>query len=181
MAFFSEGQGRVKLLMLYIIDRFRTPITKEQLYTAMVTADDTGFFEMSELLAELEQEQYILAVPVRQQQLLYLTEKGMRLTREFEREIARSVRDEVAGYADEHREELRRKNCVVSDALPQPDGSWRLTLSMLEMNDVRFEISLLMPDSASTFRAQQHWAREADSIYLDLLTRLTSPDGGNEA
>ena len=176
MAFFTEGQGRVKLLMLYIIDKFRTPVTREQLYTAMVTVDSTGFFEMSELLAELEQEQYVLAVPVRQQQLLFLTEKGVKLVSAFERELARSVRDEVTGYADEHREAVRMSNCVVSDALPRPDGTWNLTLSLLEKDGVLFEITLRMPDSASTFAAQQRWAKEADSIYLDLLTRLTAKD-----
>ena len=84
MAFFSGGQGMVKLLMLYIIERFRTPITREQLYTAMVNVDDTGFFEMSELLAELERDRYLLTAPVRQQQLLFLTEKGAALVKAFE-------------------------------------------------------------------------------------------------
>ena len=174
MAFFTEGQGRVKLLMLYILLRFRTPVTREQLYTAMVRVDDTGFFEMSELMAELEQEQYVLAVPVRQQQLLFLTEKGVRLCEAFEREIARSVRDEVIGYTNEERENVRRSNCIVSDAVPQADGSWRLTLSILEKDSVLFEISMHLPDSASTYRAQQSWARDADAIYIDILNRLTS-------
>ena len=176
MAFFTGGQGKVKLLMLYIIERFRTPITKEQLYTAMVTVDGTGFFEMSELLAQLEQEKYVLSVPVRQQQLLYITEKGARLTAAFEREIARSVRDEVMGYADEHREAIRLENCVVTDALPRGDGSWSLNLAILENKSAAFEINMLMPDSHSTFVAQQRWLAGADEIYLDLLKRLTQEE-----
>ncbi|MBO4847627.1 MAG: DUF4364 family protein [Clostridia bacterium] len=176
MAFFSEGQGRVKLLMLYIMHSFRTPVTREQLYTAMVRVDDTGFFEMSELLAELIGEQYALAVPARGRQLLFLTEKGARLCEEFEREIARSVRDEVIGYANDERENVRRSNCVVSDAVPQPDGSWVLTLSILEKDSVLFEITLHLPDSGSTYRAQQVWAADADGIYIDMLSRLTKKE-----
>ena len=172
MAFFTGGQGKVKLLMLYIIERFRTPITKEQLYTAMVTVDKTGFFEMSELLSELEQEQYVLSVPVRQQQLLYITEKGSRLLAAFEREIARSVRDEVTGYADEHREEAKRSNCVVFDAVPQPDGSYRLELSILEKDRVLFEIDLDAPDPASANRVRENWLKDADGVYIDTLKRL---------
>lgn len=166
----------VKLLMLYIIKKFRTPITREQLYTAMVNADDTGFFEMSELLAELEGSMYILTVPVRQQQLLFLTEKGARLVDTFEREIARSSRDEIDGYAEEHREAIRRENCVVTDALPRGDGSWNLDLAILDGNSVAFGINLLMPDSHSTYVAQQRWLADADKIYLELLNRLTGEE-----
>ena len=173
MAFFPEGQGRVKLLMLYIIKKFRTPISREQLFTAMVNVDDTGFFEMSELCGELEQEMYVIAVPARDQHLLYLTERGEELVKTFERELPRSVRDEMTGYADEHREEVRRSNCVYSDALPQADGSWKLSLAILENENVLFEINLHMPDSHSTYIAQRNWYREADSIYIDLLTRLS--------
>jgi hypothetical protein len=175
MAFFSGGDGRVKLLLLYMIKRFRTPVTREQLYTAMVNADSTGFFEMSEMLASLEEEKYVLTVPVRQRQLIFLTEKGAELADTFEREIARSVRDEAAGYIDEHREEVRRENCIVTDALPNADGSWRLTMSILEGGGAAFEISLHMPDAASTFRAQQRWLAEADRIYLETLERLCAP------
>ncbi|MCR5808252.1 MAG: DUF4364 family protein [Clostridiales bacterium] len=176
MAFFTEGNGRAKLLILYILEKFRTPVTREQLYTAMAAVDSTGFFEMSEMTAELEQEQYLLAVPVRQQQLLFITEKGSELCAAFEREIARSVRDEVIGYADEHRDEVRRSNCIVADARPLADGTWMLTLSMLEKDSVLFEIDLRLPDAHMARLAQRHWMSEADSIYLDLLSRLTAEE-----
>ena len=180
MAFFSGGQGMVKLLMLYIIDRFRTPITREQLYTAMVNVDDTGFFEMSELLAELERDRYLLTAPVRQQQLLFLTEKGAELVKAFEREIAKSSRDEMTGYADENRERIRRENCIVTDALPRGDGSWNLSLAILDNSSAAFEINLLMPDSHSTYTAQQRWLREADKIYLEMLERLCGDNAQSE-
>ena len=178
MAFFPEGRGRVKLLMLYIIKKFRTPISREQLYSALVNVDDTDFFEMSELCAQLEQEMYVIAVPARDQHLLYLTERGEELVETFERELPRSVRDEAAGYADEHRGEVRRSNCIYSDAVPQGDGSWKLTLAILEKEKTTFEINLNMPDSHSAFIAQRNWYRDADSIYIDLLTRLSENSDG---
>ena len=173
MAFFPEGQGRVKLLMLYIIKRFRTPISREQLYTAMVNVDGTGFFEMSELMAQLEQEMYVIAVPSRDQQLLYITERGEELISEFEREIPKSQRDEMDGYAEEHREDVIRSNCVYCDALPRQDGSWLVKLALLERDGVLFEIDLRVPDAASANAAREKWLRETDAIYLDMFTRLT--------
>ncbi|MBR3381825.1 MAG: DUF4364 family protein [Clostridia bacterium] len=177
MAFFPEGQGRVKLLMLYIIKRFRTPISREQLYTAMAEVDDATFFEASEILAELEKEMYLIAVPARDQHLLYLTERGEELLSTFEMELPRSVRDEMAGYADEHREGIRRSNNIFCDALPRPDGSWQVELALLENGSTLFEIDLHMPDARTANRARENWLRGADSIYLEILTRLSSENG----
>ncbi len=172
MAFFPEGQGRVKLLMLYIIKRFRTPISREQLFTAMSEVDDTSFFDVSELVAELENEMYVIAVPARDQHLLFLTERGEELVETFEMELPRSARDEMIGYADEHREEVRRANNVFCDALPKADGSWEVQLALLENGTTLFEIDLRVPDSKAANRARENWLKDADGIYLETLTRL---------
>lgn len=173
MAFFSEGQNRVKLLILYIIKCFRTPVTREQIFTVFSAADGTDYFTVCELAAELEKEQYMLSVPVKNQQLLYLTEKGVSLTDTFEHEIARSVRDEVKGLADESRDEVRRRNCVTADAAQKPDGSWVMDFSLIEKDSVVFEMTLRFPDAASAAKAERKWLGNADGIYLDVLRELT--------
>lgn len=172
MAFFPEGQGRVKLLMLYIIKRFRTPISREQLYTALAAVDGATFFEACQLIAELEKEMYLIAVPARDQHLLYLTNRGEELVETFEMELPRSVRDEMIGYADEHREQVRRANNIFCDALPKADGSWEVQLALLENGATLFEIDLRVPDAKTANRARENWLKDTDGIYFETLTRL---------
>lgn len=172
MAFFSEGQNRVKLLLLYVIKCFRVPVTREQIFTALSVADDTDYFTVCGLLSELEDEQYMLSVPVRGRQLHYITQKGVSLCEAFEVEIARSVRDEIIGIADRDRESIRRMNCVTADAQPRPDGSWELTLSLVEKDSVVFDMKLRMPDAPSAAAAERKWLKDADSVYLGILTQL---------
>jgi hypothetical protein len=173
MAFFPEGQGRVKLLMLYIIKRFRTPVSREQLYTALAAVDGATYFEACQLIAELENEMYLIAVPARDQHLLYLTDRGEELVETFEMELPRSVRDEMIGYADEHRDEVRLANNVFCDALPKPDGSWEVKLALLEREGAVFEMELRVPDAKTANLVRENWVGGADSIYIDVLNRLT--------
>ena len=173
MAFFSDGQNRVKLYLLYIIKVFRVPVSREQVFTAFSAADGTDFFTVCSLLDELEQEQFIVSVPVREQQLLYPTEKGIRLVDTFAHEIARSTRDELNGYIEEKREAVRNENCITADTRPQPDGSWRLFLTIIEKDSAVFGLELRLPDAATTERARRAWLKNADEIYLDTLKRLT--------
>lgn len=174
MAFFSPGGNRVKLYILYIIKCFRTAVTREQVFTVLTEVDGTDYFTVCELAAELEREQYLLTVPSKLSQLMYLTEKGMKLSETFDREIPKSVRDEISGLADERRAEVRRENSVSADAEPRPDGSWDLSLALIEREGVVFEMKLRMPDAASAANAERKWLNEADGIYINVLESLNA-------
>ena len=172
MAFFSDGQNRIRLLILYTVKCFRTPVTREQVFTALSAADGADYFTVCDVIAGLEDEQYLLSVPVRGQQLLCITEKGEELSGAFEVEIARSVRDEITGETDRMREEVRRLNSVTADARPLPDGTWELTFSIRDKDSAVFSMTVRMPDAASAARAERKWLREADDMYLDTYKRL---------
>ena len=173
MAFFSGGTNRDKLIMLYVLKTFRTPITWEQLYTVLAGLDCPGYFETGELYSELTAEGYIVAVPAKGQQLISLTEKGASTCELFQNEIAKSVRDAVNAFAEEKRDEYKRRNCVFSDATPRPSGAWDLTLALLDNEGELFEMRMRMPDSSYAYRAQRFWAQHADALYMELMTRLT--------
>lgn len=173
MAFFSGGDDRIKLITLYILKAFRTPITWEQLYTALAYQNAPGFFETGELYNELAAEGYIVCVPAKGQQLVSLTEKGSKVCELFADEIARSVRDSVEAFADEKREEYKRANCVVADSVPLPGGAWQLTLALLDNGGELFEMNMRMPAAEYANRARAYWAQNAESLYMELMTRLT--------
>ncbi|MBO4384409.1 MAG: DUF4364 family protein [Clostridia bacterium] len=176
MAFFSDGDNRVKLYILYIVKCFRTAVTREQVFTVLSEVDGTDYFKVCGLAAELEREQYLLSVPSKLSQLVYLTEKGIKLSETFDKEIPKSVRDEIVGLTDERRAEVRRQNSVSADAEPKPDGSWELELALIEKGGVTFEMKLRMPDAASAAAAERKWLNEADGIYLGILERLNEKE-----
>ena len=173
MAFFSGGEDRVKLIILYILKAFRTPITWEQLYTALAYQDGPGFFEAGRLYNELAAEGFIVSVPAKGQQLLSLTEKGETACSLFANEIAKSVRDSAEAYAEANREAFKRANCVVSDAKPLPGGAWQLTLALLDNGGSLFEMNMRMPDAAYARRASRYWTEHSEELYMYLLKEMT--------
>lgn len=176
MAFFSGGSNRIKLITLYVLKAFRTPITWEQLYTALAYLDGPGYFEMGEMYNELAAEGYIVVVPAKGQQLVSLTEKGASTCELFQNEIAKSVRDAASALADEKRDEYKRSNCVVSDATPRPSGAWDLTMALLDNEGELFDMHIRMPNANYAYRAQQFWAQHAEEFYMRLMTELTESE-----
>ena len=177
MAFFSGGSDRVKLITLYILKAFRTPITWEQLYTALAYQDGPGFFESGRLYNELVAEGFIVSVPAKGQQLLSLTEKGSATCDLFKNEIAKSVRESVDEYAEANRDLFKRANCVVADSSPLPNGAWDLTLALLDNGGSLFEMHMRMPNAAYAQRARQYWAEHSEELYMYLLKEMTGENG----
>ena len=174
MAFFSSGDNRIKLMTLYILKSFRTPITWEQLYTCMAFHDGPEYFAMGELYTELSAEGYIVAVPAKGQQLISLTQKGAVTCDLFSSELAKSTRESIIEYADEKRQDFKKANSLVSDATPLPSGAWDLSLSLLDTEGTLFELRMRMPSADYAYRAQQYWAENSDSLYLELMKKLTA-------
>lgn len=172
MAFFSDGQNRLKLYLLFALKCFRTPVTREQLFAVLGAVDPADYFSVCSLAGELEEEQYLISVPVKERQLLYLTEKGEKLVSAFGAEIARSVRDEIVGLTDEARESVRRENCITAEAQPRPDGTWELTLALIDGEGELFSMTLRMPDAPSASNARRKWLAEAGNIYAGLFMEL---------
>ncbi len=172
MAFFSGGDDRTKLIILYIIREFRTSITREQLYETIVHIDGPGFFDIGEQYSRLEEEGFIASVPVRGKQMLFLTAKGDGACALFSKEIPKSIREAISAFAAEHRAGYRRDNYIVAEAVPLPNGGCMATLAILERGEPIFEMRLRMPDYASTYDVMHGWATEAESLYAELLKRL---------
>lgn len=172
MAFFSGGDDRTKLIIMYVIRAFRTSVTQEQLYTALCYTNGPGFFEMGAQYAALEEEGFIASVPVRNMQMLFLTAKGVKACDMFDKELPKSLRDAITAFADEKRDEYRRSNYIVADAQPLPGGGCMAVLAILERGEPIFEMRIRMPDYSAAYDIMRRWAMTADDTYSVVLERL---------
>ncbi len=173
MAFFSGGNDRIKLMTLYVLRAFRTPVAWEQLYTALSENGEPRFFELGEIYTELAAEGYLVSVPAGGRQLVQLTEKGRSTCELFMNELAKSQRDAIDAYAEEHREAFRRSNSVVARLDPLPSGGYEAVLSLLDATGALAEVKLRLPTSEYASRARQNWLDNAESLYRELMLTLT--------
>lgn len=177
MAFFSGGDDRTKLLILYVLGAFRSPITPEQLYTAQLLCGGPQYFDFGQAYNELAEEGFIVCVPSGSLQLVSLTAKGQEANALFSKELARSARDAADAYAEENREAYRRSNSVTGEALPLAGGGYEVKLGIRDGAGTLFEVRLRLPTAQYASLARENWQTHAESIYLDLLTVLTRPCG----
>lgn len=184
MAFFSNGDDRTKLTLLFILKEYGFGMSREQLSTIMAHYGSDNYFDVNERLLALEEDGFIAAVPVHGFQMLAITARGEELIGLFERNLPGSLRSSICDYIEAHREELKRENTSRITVVPLAGGGYGARFTLIERSDVLFEVSLKLPDAEYMRTAEKNWDRIAGDLYLSTLRRLTEreddgDDGGD--
>lgn len=173
MAFFSNGDDRTKLMLLFILKQYGFSMSREQLSTIMADHGADNYFDVNDKLLSLEKDGFVAAVPVHGFQMLAITARGEELIGLFEQNLPMSLRSALSGYIEEHRDEFKRANTSRITVVPLAGGGYGAKFTLIERSDVLFEVSLKLPDAAYMRAAERNWERIAGELYLSTLRRLT--------
>lgn len=180
MVFFSSGDNKQKLMALYLLRTAKQPLSKEQLLTAMVESGKDDYFKVSEQLLELEQNKYIVSVPVFNRQMIAATSLGEEAIGIFDNTLPKSLREALDAYIEARREEYHLENTSRVKAVVLPDGSVNMTLALVEAGEVIFEIRLKLPNVKYERIAEHNWDNLSAELYLNTIMKLTDEKNGAE-
>lgn len=172
MAFFTDGEDRRKLLILYILKRSGIPLSREQLVLVLASNGGENYFDISARMLELEQNGYIATVPAYKLQLTVLTARGEEVVSLFDRNLPRSVRDTLDACIEAHRGEFHRENTSRVITTPLPDGGFDTTFALVEGGEAIFELRVKLPSAKYAQLAERNWDGLSEEIYLSTLMKL---------
>lgn len=173
MAYFSSGDDRDKLMILYSLRCCGMPVSREQLVTIMAENGAENYFDISERLVELEQNGYIASVPTYLLQMIVLTSRGEEALTLFEKNLPKSLRAALENYIDSHLRDFHRENTSRTISTPLPDGGFDTTFALVENGDAIFEVRLKLPSIRYARIAERNWDSISEELYLSTLLRLT--------
>ncbi len=176
--FFSTGEDRAKLIVLYILRGCQLPLSRESLETAAIeNAPDTDVMDLMtipRLLNSLEKEGFIAALTVVEMQMYFLTNRGMNVIDMFDNTLAKSVRKKLDDYISEHLDQYHRSSTTRSDFSMRSDGSYEAKLALVEGDKSIFDLKIILPSAESTQIASKKWEEANAELYLQVLRWLTS-------
>lgn len=172
MTFFSNGEDKYRLVALYILRRFNTPISHEQLVTVMVENGMENFFDVSSGILDLEENGYIASVPTITMQMVILTKKGEETIALFDKTLPKSLREALDEYVDSHIGEYKMANTSRVVVEPVPDGGVKAVFAIIEGGESIFEIRIMLPDIKVAQTAEKNWDRVNEELYVHVLQQL---------
>lgn len=173
MLFFANGENRLKLMALYLLRSAKQPLSREQLITAMVELGSDDYFKVAEQLLTLEQNKYIVSVPVFNRQMIAATSLGEEAVSIFDNTLPKSLRESIDAYINAHRKEYHLENTSRVEADVQPDGSVNMMLALIEAGEAIFELRFKLPNLKYERIAERNWNDVSTELYLNTIMKLT--------
>ena len=181
MAFFSTGEDREKLSILYILKLAGIPLSREQIATVMFEQGYENFIRLSEQLMELEGNACIATIPSYRIQTVVLTRRGDEIIALFEKNLPLSLRNAISDQLSSSVEEFRRENTAQMESRFHSEGNFSTRLSLVENGEPFFEITLKLPSAKYTRIAEKRWSELNKKLYFDTLLALTSEEAAEDA
>ena len=178
MAYFSQGDTRQKLMLLYFLDKVDTELTRSQFYRVFFEYGLMDYFDFQSRLTELEEDGNVAAIPLAFGHGYRVTQQGKQSLTLFSDELPNSLRERLSACAAENRDVLRNETQFHARQTQLPDGGYLATLRLMDRRARILDIALQLPTAQLAQAACDAWPQQAEGLYQELLQRLvlTQPD-----
>lgn len=172
MAFFSHGESRQKLMLLYFLKELDFEITRNELFRVFAQQGWMEYFDFQNMLTQLEEDAFVAAVPCAFGHGYRITPHGESTLAMFCEQLPYSVRENLRAYVAAHGASLREQTQFSSTTTQMPDGSYLAILRLMDKNSQILNISLQLPTAQLAQAACENWSEQAGPIYQELLKKL---------
>ena len=155
MAFFSNGEDKLKLMILFTLECAEMPLSREQIATVMSENGVENYFDVCEHIIDLEANGCIASVPTFKMQMIVMTPRGEEIMNLFGKNLPKSLRESIEGFVGSNKDEFRRENTSRIITTPLPDGGFDATFALVENGDAIFEIRIKLPNAEYTRLARK--------------------------
>ena len=169
----NETLAENKVLILYILDSVKKPITNDALYSIVTTAIDLNYFYFQQFLLDLIEAKFIVCFNKETQDLYKITEAGkntLDLTLDI---LPGIIKLRVDTNLKSNMEIFANEQSVVAEYMPKSENEYEVQCKIVEDNEVIFEIKTFAYSREQAQNIVDNWKKNATKLYPRLIGILT--------
>ena len=173
MPYFTHGETKNKLILLYIAEQADTLLTRAQLYRTAVLNSEMQYFAFEEALGDLLEDGLLTEVPKAFGDCLGLTDPGREALAMFGNSIPLDERNRLNEYLDLHRGDFMRETQITS-RIEKTDAGVTLHLLITEADRVILSVSLAAAGEEQAMAMRSRWEKAGEPVYnyiWDILSK----------
>ncbi len=170
---FSPDKSEIKYMILYAMDLLRQSASESDVYDICSFATAINYFDFSEAFHELADSGHIeFTGSVEGAECFCISSKGSDAADTFLLDIKPSVRKKIQLSLLRVSKSINRASSIQTSSIANGDGTYSVTLSLLDKSSVVFSITLLAGDENQAHLLENHFKQNAESIYKTILADL---------
>lgn len=161
-----------KLLLLYILDKSRYPMSNSLLTEMVLHNCFLNYFTLQQYISELETSDFIKYEENNSRKLMYLTEKGKSVLSFFENRISVNKKNIVDEYLESTMETIKKELTIHADYTLEKHNSFCVNLKAIEGDIVLIDLKLNVVSKNQALSLCNRWKENSSEIYTTIIETL---------
>jgi predicted transcriptional regulator len=162
------------MIVLYMLKRSDTPLSKSQIYDFMLNNEYTNFLTLQEVFSELSEAGLVDEKTVANRTYLEITEDGVQTLGFFVGRINPAIRSQIDDYIRENGIELRNESSILGDFLMTGENEYTVHLRARENGQDLIDLKIPVPTESMAENMVRNWHEKNQEIYQYLFSQLMS-------
>ena len=169
----GETLAENKVLILYILNHIKDPITNNALYKIVLSVLDMNYFYFQQFLLDLVKSEFVISYEQEEQQLYLITEKGIKTLELTEDIIPGILKLQVDTNLKYTLDDVKEEDSIVAEYTPINENYYNVTCKIMENNECLFEVKTFAGSREQAKQIVDNWKIHAGSMYPQMLDILT--------
>ena len=161
-----------KLIVLYMMDRVKFPLTAAQISNYILEKEYTTFMTLQQVISELTEAGMIQTRTAGNRTHLHLTDEGRETLSYFQNRINDTIKTEINEYLHENEYALQEEVSVLGNYYKSTSGEYEAHLIAKDRGNILVEIKLSVPTKEVASSICDNWQRKNQEIYQELVKQL---------
>ena len=173
MLFNSEQQAEDKLIILYVLKKIKTSLTREQVALVIIENLQISYFDIQLYVDDLIKDEFLSTLEYDGKSVLSLRPMGKETLKVFHDKIPVYIMDMIDLYLKENRDKIFKEVKVTANYQKKGESDYIVELKLHENNVVLMEISLSAPTLKLALDICNRWKENTQELYTSVLKVLT--------
>lgn len=161
-----------KLILIYIMNKIKCPLTKNQLTQIILENNIMNYFVLQQYICELISSEIIKYSMDNNDHSLLLTDKGIKVLKLFQNRINPDRLKNVDEYLNRNCDNINKKITVTADYTIEHNNECIVSLKSYENNTVIADIKIKAPDIKQAKVICSKWKNNSSDICKEIMQIL---------
>lgn len=163
----------VKLITLFIIENFKTPVPNSFIVDTLMLEPFVNYFDLQQQMAELEEEEFVTYYIENNDRFYSITQKGQEALEFFVVRIPKTVRERLLRAIKIKVKDLKNALSIKAEYEKVNDIEYSVTLGISEGNFDMFRLSISVGDEVMAKKMCGVFKNNPQAMYSEFLSIMT--------
>lgn len=167
-----EELAESKLLLLYIFEKIKFPLSQNQLTEIILEKNLMNYFTLQQYISELIFADFIRNNDYEGKKRLSLTDKGIKVLSLFKNRISENKINSIGQYLEANMKKIKKQISVTADYTIEHNDNFIVNLKAYESDTVLIDIKLFAVSNNQARDICTKWKNQSSDLYGEIIKLL---------